>query len=65
MGIKGNKQKGKNTIMKEKKMQVASPGFEPAPQLPPVKKVRPQTTGSCGHCEVLIILKYFSLPFTV
>ena len=33
MGIKGNKQKGKNTMKEKenekKKLQVASPGFEP------------------------------------
>ena len=43
---------------KRKKMQVAPPGFEPAPQLP----------GPCDHCAIrtlIIILKYFSLPFTL
>ena len=54
---------------KNQKLQVASPGFEPAPQRPPAKKVRPQTTRPCGHCAMCgvkcgeIPLKYFSLPF--
>ena len=61
MRINGNKPKGKNTMKgkkKRKKMQVAPPGFEPAPQLP----------GPCDHCAIrtlIIILKYFSLPFTL
>ena len=40
-----------------------------APQLPPAQEVRQQTTGLCGHRTIyyikLIILKYFSLPFTL
>ena len=35
--------------------------FEPAPQHPPAKKVRPLTTGPCDQ----IVLKHFSLPFTM
>ena len=51
-------------------MEVATPGFEPAPQLPPAKKVRFLTTGPCDHCsewkvKFKIVLKYFSLPFTL
>ena len=53
----------------KKKLYVASPGFEPTPQLPPAQEVRQQTTGPCGHHTIyhvkLIILKYFSLPFTL
>jgi len=53
----------------EKKLYVASSGFEPTPQLPPAQEVRQQTTGPCGQCTIyymkLMILKYFSLPFTL
>ena len=31
------------------KLEVAQPGVEPAPQIPPVQKVRPHTTGPCNH----------------
>ena len=55
--------------MKEKKLEVARPGFEPAPQLPPAKEGRLLTTGQCEHLQVhfvkLIALKYLSLPFTL
>ena len=71
--IYSKKPKGKNT-MKEKKMEVVTPGFEPAPQLPLAKKVRLLTThvtyDSCDLCDrctslllKLIVLKYLSLPF--
>ena len=55
--------------MKEKKLEVARPGFEPAPQLPPAKEGRLLTTGQCEHLQIhfvkLIALKYLSLPFTL
>ena len=56
--------------MKEKKkLDIAKPGFNPAPQLSPAKKVRLLTTGPREHCVVydlkLIVLKYLSLPFTL
>ena len=67
MRINGNKPKGKNTM--KGKLQVAPPGFEPAPQLPPTQKVKPRTTGPCDHCTIcsvkLIVLKYFCLTFTL
>ena len=66
--INSKKPKGKNT-MKEKKMEVVTPGFEPAPQLPLAKKVRLLTTRLCDRCTSLllklIVLKYLSLPFTL
>ena len=31
----------------KKKMELAPPGFEPAPLLPPAQNVKPQTTGPC------------------
>ena len=50
-------------------MEVATPGFEPAPQLPPAKKQQFPTTRPCDHCTnrllKLIVLKYLSLPFTL
>ena len=62
------RQKKKKT--KKKKPEVAPPGFEPVPQLPLVQKERPQTTGPSYRLGTvwflkLIILKYFSLPFTL
>ena len=63
------KEKNKNKTKQKKKIEVAPPGFEPAPQLPPAQKVRPHTTGPCDHCTFsmrkLIVLKYFSVPFTM
>ena len=50
--------------MKENKMEVATPGFEPAPQLPPAKKIRFLTTRPRDHYSNLL-LKYLSLPFTL
>ena len=50
--------------MKENKMEVATPGFEPAPQLPPAKKMRFLTTRPRNHHSNLL-LKYLSLPFTL
>ena len=50
--------------MKENKMEVATPGFEPAPQLPPAKKMRFLTTRPRNHYSNLL-LKYLSLPFTL
>ena len=44
------KEKNKNKTKQKKKIEVAPPGFEPAPQLPPAQKVRPHTTGPCDHC---------------
>ena len=68
MRINSEKPKGKNT-MKEEKMEVVMPGFEPAPQLSLAKKVRPLTTQLCDRCTSLplklIVLKYLSLPFTL
>ena len=37
---------------KRKKLQVAPPGFESAPQLPPAQKVCLLTTGPCDHCTI-------------
>ena len=55
--------------MKEKKLKVATLGFEPAFQLPPAKNVRPLTTGLRNRCvlksEKSIVLKYLFLLFTV
>ena len=60
--------------MKEKKKigsshALGATGFEPAPQPPPVQKLRPHTTRPRNHCTYcflkLIFLKYFSLPFTL
>ena len=73
MTINGNKPKGKNTMKektpKQKKLQVAPPGFEPAPQLPPTQKVKPRTTGPCDHCTIcpvkFIVFKHFCLTFTL
>ena len=66
--IYSKKPKGKNT-MKEKKMEVVTLGFQPAPQLPLAKKVRLLTTRLCDRCTSLllklIVLKYLSLPFTL
>ena len=61
--IKSKKPKGKKT-MKENKIEVATPGFEPAPQLPPAKKMRFLTTRPRNHYSNLL-LKYLSLPFTL
>ena len=53
----------------KKKMEVAMPGFKSSPQPPPAKKVRLLTTGPCDNYTKqhvkLIVLKYFSLPFTL
>ena len=55
--------------MKEKKPEVATPGFEPAPQLPAAKEGRLLTIGPCEHLQVyllkLMVWKYFSLLFTL
>ena len=52
-----------------KELEDATPGFEPAFQLPPAKKVRPLTTEPCDHFAILrrklTVLKYLSLPFTL
>ena len=44
MRINGNKPKGTNTMREKKtvtkKLRVAPPGFEPAPQLPLAQKLR-------------------------
>ena len=59
------KPKGTNT-MKEKKKETGSShaGFEPVPQLPPA-----ENSVASDHCTIrnvkLIVLKYFSLPFTL
>ena len=53
----------------KKKLEDATPGFEPASQLPSAKKVLPLTTGLCDRCVnerlKLILLKHLSLPFTL
>ena len=52
MRINGSKPKSKNTMLKKKRkknLQVATPGFEPAPQPPPVQKISLGATGSCDH----------------
>ena len=56
--------------MKEKKMEVDTPGLEPScTPTSSSEKVRPLTTGPCDHCadnsSKLIAMKYFSLPFTL
>ena len=77
MKINGNKPKEKiyderkKTKKKNwKRLQVAPPGFEPAPQLPPAQIVRHRTTEPCDHYKnkmsSLIALKYsFSAIHTV
>ena len=35
------KPKGEKTMTEKKKLEAATPGFGPAPQFPPAKKVRP------------------------
>ena len=71
MRINGNKPKGKNTMKgkkNEKKMQVAHRDLNLHSNFLQ-RKVKPHTTGSRDHCTIrfskLIILKYFSLPFTL
>ena len=49
--------------MKEKKKDVATPGFEPSSR-PTSENVRRLTTRPCDLSK-LIALKYFSLPFTL
>ena len=50
---KGKKyEEGKKKKQEQKKLQMAMPGFEPAPQLPLTHKVRPNTTGPCDNCTV-------------
>ena len=57
--------------MKEKKMEVDTPGLEPScTPTSSSEKVRPLTTGPCDHCadnlsKSIAELKYFSLPFTL
>ena len=46
MRINGNKYDGRKK-KNQNKLQVAPPGFEPEPQLPPVQKVWLLTTGPC------------------
>ena len=51
-------------------MEVDTPGLEPScTPTSSSEKVRPLTTGPCYHCAdnslKLIVLKYFSLPFTL
>ena len=56
----GTKPRDKNTMKEkknEKKMEVATPGFEPALLLPPAQNVKPQTTGPCDQCA-----KYRKMP---
>ena len=36
-------------MKEEEEVEAATPGFEPAPQLPPAEKVRHLTTGPCDH----------------
>ena len=66
--INSKKPKRKRT-MKEKKLDVTKPGFEPASQLPSVKIVRPLTTGPCDRCadsaRKLIVSSSLSLLFTL
>ena len=50
--INSKKPKGKKTMKEKKKLEVATPGFKLAPQLPPAKKVRLVTTGQYEHCFV-------------
>ena len=42
---------------RKKEMELAPPGFEPAPLLPPAQNVKPQTTGPCDQCA-----KYRKMP---
>ena len=62
---------GKNTIKGEKKkLEVATPGFESAPQLPPAKKMRLLTTWLCDQlpqeeCRINSIEVFFSTIDTV
>ena len=37
-----------------KRLEVASPVFEPAPHLPPARKVRDQTPGPCDGCTLYL-----------
>ena len=44
--------------------------FEPEPQHPPAKKVRPLTTGPCNHyaegsLKLIASVEVFSMPFTM
>ena len=48
--INSKKPKSKKT-MKEKKMEVTTPGIEPEPLHPPAKIVLPLTTRPCDHCS--------------
>ena len=55
---------------KKKEKKVDTPGLEPScTPTSSSEKVRPLTTGPCDHCtdnsSKLIVLKYFSLPFTL
>ena len=63
------KPKCKKKNDERKKMEVATLGLEPAPQLPPAKKVRFLTTRPCDHYTIrmskLTVLKYLSQPFTL
>ena len=53
--INSKKPKGKKkNNERKKKLEAATPGFEPAPQLPPAKKVRLLTTRPCHHYTRLL-----------
>ena len=47
--LDSKKPKGKKNDERKKKLEVAQPGFEPASQLPPAKKMRLLTTGLCNR----------------
>ena len=71
MRISGTKPKGKNTMKgkkNEKKCKQPHRDFNLHSNFLQ-RKVKPHTTGSRDHCTIrfskLIILKYFSLPFTL
>ena len=66
MRINSKKPKGEKT-MKEKKMEVDTPGLKPScTPTSSSEKVRPLTTGPCDYnSSKLIALKYFYLPFTL
>ena len=50
--INSKKPKGKKKMKEKKKLDVATPGFKPAPQLPPAKKGPFLTTGPCDQYAV-------------
>ena len=52
--MKEKKNETNNNNNNNKRLEVASPVFEPAPHLPPARKVSDQTPGPCDGCSLYL-----------